>query len=124
AAMVEAQAGHLARAADLLKEAGRLFEMGRAEMPGQQAVLERRLAQVALLRGDHPAAIALAERAATREEDLRIDSHAAMLLMLVLAEARNEHGDFDAARTAAGRALVILRAIPGGLDHSSYAGQA
>jgi serine/threonine-protein kinase len=124
AATVEGQAGNLDRAAHLLREAEGLLEAGRAEMPGQQAVLERRLAQLALLRGDHGAAVGLAERAATREEDLRIDTHATMQLMLVLAEARNAHGDFDAARVAAERALAILGATRGGMDHSSFAGQA
>ena len=124
AAIVEARAGNLARAQELLGEAGRLLEAGRAEMPGQQAVLERRQAQLALLRGDAAAAVALAERAASRQEDLRIDTHSEMQLMLVLAEARNETGDFDGARTAAERALTILRAAPEPMPRSSYVGQA
>jgi serine/threonine-protein kinase len=123
AATVHGRAGNLDRAAELLREAGRLFEMGRAEMPGQQAVLERREAQLALLRGDHGTAVALAERAATREEDLRIDTNARMQLMLVLAEARNEHGDFEEARAAAEGALTLADAARGGLEHSAYAGQ-
>ena len=124
AATVEGGAGHLDRAAQLLAEAGRLFEAGRAEMPGQQAVLERRLAQLALLRGDPAAAVGFAERAASREEDLRIDTHATMQVMLVLAEARNTHGDFGGARAAAEKALAILAPTRGGLEHSAFAGQA
>jgi serine/threonine-protein kinase len=121
AATVHGMAGNLARAAQLLTEAERLFEMGRAEMPGQQAVLERRQAQLALLRGDPGAAVALAGRAAAREEDLRIDVVAALQLMLVLAEAQNERRDFDSARAAADRALVLAR--PMGGERSAYVGQ-
>ena len=123
AGITQAMAGNFARAAELLKEAGRLFEMGRAEMPGQQLVLQRRLAHLALLRGDAAAAVAIAERAASREEDLRVDALATLQLMLVLAEARNEHGDFDAARVAAERALTLARPTSGGLAHSSFVGQ-
>ena len=123
AVSVHAGAGNLARAAELLREAGRILEASRAELPGQQAVLERRLAELALLRGDSRAAVTLAERAGTRAEDLRHNSHATLQLMLVLAEARSDEGDFAGAGVAARRALAISNATPEGMRHSSFAGQ-
>jgi hypothetical protein len=47
-----------------------------------------------------------------------------MQVMLVLAEARNTHGDFGGARAAAEKALAILAPTRGGLEHSAFAGQA
>jgi tetratricopeptide (TPR) repeat protein len=122
AATVHIGAGNVSRAAELLQEAERLLDSGRAEMPGQQAILERRQAQLALLRGDHAAAVTVAKRAAGREDDLRQDGGAAMQLMLVLAEALNAQGDFEAARAAAKRALEMT-APDDGMRHSSWAGQ-
>jgi tetratricopeptide (TPR) repeat protein len=123
AATVHAEAGDVARATQLLREAERLLDKGRAEMPGQQAVLERRLAQMALQRGDHAAAVALAQRAAAREDDMWFDRNAALQVLLVLAEAENEHRNFDAAAAAAERALAMA-ASPVGQGRSSWVGQA
>jgi tetratricopeptide (TPR) repeat protein len=123
AATVHGQAGHLARASELLAEVERVLEAGRAELPAQQAVLERRQAQLALLRGDAGTAATLAARAAAREDDLRQDTTAAIQVMLVLAQAQNTHGNVEAGRAAAERALTIGR-VPDGMEHSAWTGQA
>jgi tetratricopeptide (TPR) repeat protein len=123
AASVHMQAGNLARATELMREAEELLARDRAQMPGQQAVLERRLAQLALLRGDPAAAVAVAQRAAGRAEDLRYDDNATMQLMIVLAEAHNARGDFAAARQAATRASEMARADEV-LSHSTWIGHA
>jgi serine/threonine protein kinase len=120
AATVHAGAGQLDRAAEMLQQAGRLLEARRGELPGQHVVFERRLAQLALLRGDAGLAATLCERAAAREDELRMDNNGAMQLMLVLAQAHNEHGDFAAAGAAAERALA-LAGDSGGC--SSWVGQ-
>jgi ATP/maltotriose-dependent transcriptional regulator MalT len=116
-------AGNLERATELMREAEELLNRDRAQMPGQQAVVERRLAQLALLRGDVAQAVAIAERAAGRAEDLRYDDNATLQLMLVLAEARSARGDFAAARTAAARAVEMAQAGEI-LSHSTWAGLA
>jgi eukaryotic-like serine/threonine-protein kinase len=123
AATVQMGAGNLTRASQLLQEAERLLDAGRAEMPGQQAVMERRLAQLTLLRGDRASAVALARRAAGRLEDLRLDDPAALQVLLVLAETENAVGSFAAARTAAERALPMAK-LEDGMPHSTWAGQA
>jgi serine/threonine-protein kinase len=123
AASVHLGVGNLARAEALLREAGRVLDRDRAQMPGQQAVLERRLAQLALLRGDPAAAVALAERAAAREDDLAYDANAAMQLMAVLAEARSARRDFAGARAAATRAVEMARAGEA-MGHSVWLGRA
>jgi serine/threonine-protein kinase len=110
AATVHMGAGNLPRATELLREAERILDADRAQMPGQQAVLERRLAQLALLRGDAAAAAAIAARAAERTDDLAYDANATLQLMLVLAEARSARGDFAAAGAAATRAVEMARA--------------
>jgi serine/threonine protein kinase len=123
AASIHMGAGNHTRAVDLLRKAEEILARERAQMPGQQAVLERRQAQLALLRGDTAEAVAVAERAAGRTEDLAHDGNATMQLMLVLAEVRNARGDFAAGRTAAMRALEMARARET-LGHSSWVGQA
>ena len=123
AAGVHTAAGGLDRADELLREAERLFESARAEMPGQQAVLDRRRAELLLRRGDAQGALAVARRAAARGEDLRGDDLAALQVALVRAEAENGTGAFAEARDTA-RAAVARAAPPDGLAHSSWAGQA
>jgi len=122
AATIHAEAGELARAAALLDEAAVLLEAHRAELPEQQAVLERRRARLALLQGDAQAGLALAARAATRGDDLRVDSNAAMQVTLVLAEAQNTTGAYDAARATAEQALTKTEAWQG-MPHSSWEGR-
>jgi eukaryotic-like serine/threonine-protein kinase len=123
AANAQTGVGNLARAAELLEEAKRLLEAGRAEMPRQQALLELRLAQLALRRGDHGAAAAMARRAAARHEDLRLDFPTAVQVHVVLAEAENERGDFAAARAAAERARALAES-EGAMPRSTWAGRA
>jgi serine/threonine-protein kinase len=124
AAGVQAGAGNFARAAELLDEAGRLLQAGRAEITGEQAMQhEGRLAQLALRRGDHGAAAALARRAMAREEDLRLAGNVALQVVLVLAESENARADFPAAREAALRALTLASSRDG-MPHSSWEGQA
>jgi eukaryotic-like serine/threonine-protein kinase len=122
AASVHAGLGDLARATDLLHEAAPLLDAFRTERPEQQAVLERRQAELALLHGDRRAAQELALRAAGRQEDLRVDPDAALQVLLVLARAQNECGAFDAAQATAERGLASDAASKG-MAHSAWEGQ-
>jgi serine/threonine protein kinase len=99
ASVVHAGAGDLDRAERMLAESEKLLECCRQQLPDQQAWIERRRAQVALLRGDPRRALELAERA-------RALPHASdtVELMLVLAQAQNETGAFAAARASAAQA--------------------
>jgi hypothetical protein len=72
------EVGDFARASDVLREAQRLLE-GEASPHPRRAVLDRRLARVALTRGDAALALELSRRAAGREEDAGRDRHDTMI---------------------------------------------
>jgi serine/threonine protein kinase len=116
AASVHAGAGDLDGADRMLSEAEVLLEGCRKELPEQQALIDRRRAQVALLRGDPRRALELVERAtaAPHESDL-------LPLLLVRAQAENETSAFAAARATVERASKEDAAWQG-LPFSAWAG--
>jgi eukaryotic-like serine/threonine-protein kinase len=121
AATVHALAGGFDRAAALLSEAETLLASCRAALPAQDAVLQRRAAQLARLRGERAASRDLVERAAAHEA-LAKDANAAVDVFLALARTRNEDGAFAEAQEAAERALSWRDAWQG-MPHSSWQGQ-
>jgi eukaryotic-like serine/threonine-protein kinase len=117
AAGVHAGAGDLDGADRMLTESEALLESCRKELPEQPSLIERRRAQVALLRGDPRRALALVERAAAGPHSSDV-----VPLLLVQAQAQNEAGAFAAARASAERASEDGAAWQG-LPFSSWAGQ-
>jgi len=117
AASVHAGAGDLDGADRMLAESEALLEGCRKELPEQQSLIDRRRAQVALLRGDPRRGLALAERAAAGPHSSDL-----VPLLLVQAQAQNQTGAFAAARSSAERASQEGAAWQG-LPFSSWAGQ-
>ena len=119
ASLVHAGVGDLERAAGALREAEELLAGDPRTSPGQHALLDMYQAQLALAHGDPASAVAHAERGLTRppagDEEL--------FVLLVLAEAFNERGDFAQGRAAAERAKPALNRVVGDLPHSLHTGR-
>jgi tetratricopeptide (TPR) repeat protein len=123
---------HLAMAYRVL---GRFDEAARALQEAEGAMnavpanhfaagrLDVEAAQLALARGDAPNAIALAERALSRQAQQAMP-HNALVSWLALAEAQNASRDFEAARAAAQRALELAAARLDETKQSCHTGQA
>jgi tetratricopeptide (TPR) repeat protein len=107
AALVFIGVGRLDRAADALAEAERLLREDPRSTPSQYAVLDQYLSRLALDQGDPGAALAYAERGLARPPV----HYEVLPLQFLLAEARNERGEFALARAMAERALPTAREI-------------
>jgi tetratricopeptide (TPR) repeat protein len=83
------------------------------------AVFDLYQAGLAVAQGDAASAVDAAERGLARppaEQEL-------LPLLLVLAEARNDRGEFAEARAAAERGLALTRKLIGDLPHSVFTGR-
>jgi hypothetical protein len=124
AADVYRDTGRLDVAAQMLREAERVSGAGSPAQPVQEALLERSRAELALARGAGEAAVAHARRSL----EYALASHGpeshTLAAQLVVAEACNAHGEFEAARSAAESALGIGTRWLRELRHSLHVGQA
>jgi tetratricopeptide (TPR) repeat protein len=119
------------RALGRFDEAARVLHEGEDTMkalpadsiPSAAAGLDVEAALLALARGEAPKAIALAERALSREAQ-QVKQHNALLGWLALAEAQNADRNFPAARAAAQRALELAVLRLDEMKQSSHTGQA
>jgi eukaryotic-like serine/threonine-protein kinase len=123
AASAYREAGDLRRAANVIQEAEAILKADAASPPHLYATLDRYLARMALARGDASEAVVVARRGLSRLDASR-PVNEIMPILLVLAEAQNSHGEFEAARASAERALKMAQARLGEFTHSYNAGQA
>jgi serine/threonine protein kinase/tetratricopeptide (TPR) repeat protein len=118
------EAGQLDKATETLREAEAILKADAASPSHLYATLERHQARMALARGEAKQAVALAGSALARLEAAGRPANEIMPAMLALAEARNTHGEHDAARALAQRALQTANERLGEFEHSYNAGQA
>jgi tetratricopeptide (TPR) repeat protein len=116
---VYAGTGSLEQAAGALREAEELLAGDPRTSANQHAVLDLHQARLALAHGDPASAVAHAERGLTRPpgNDEQFE------LLLVLAEAFNERGDFAQALATVERARPAIDRFVGDLPHSAYTGR-
>jgi serine/threonine-protein kinase len=120
-AMAYRTLGRFDEAARALQEA----EVALKALPADQiaaAGLDVQSALLALAGGDVPTAIALAERALSRQAQ-QVMQYNALLSWLALAEAQNANRDFPAARAAAQRALELAVLRLDEMKQSCHTGQ-
>jgi len=118
------EASRLDEAARVLREAEAILKADPASPPHLHATLERQQARLALARGDAAGAAELARQALARIEGTSRPAAETIQVLLVLAEAQNQHGEFEAARATAERALKMATERLGEMKHSYNAGQA
>jgi tetratricopeptide (TPR) repeat protein len=124
AATAYREAAQLDEAARALREAEAILKADAASPPHLHATLERHRARLALARGDAAGAAELARRALARIEGTSRPPAEVIQLVLILAEAQNQHEEFEAARAMAERALKMATERLGEMKHSYNAGQA
>ncbi len=118
ASLAFAGVGRLDDAAGALREAEALLGEDPRSTPALYAALDWYLGRLALARGDPASALAHVQRGLARPP-AEVD---VVTLELVLAEARNERGEFAEARAAAERVLPAVNRLRGDLPHSLNAG--
>ena len=119
ASVVFADARRFDQAAAALREVEQLLGRDPLAIPNHYAMLDLHQARLALALSDPAAAVVGAERGLARASD----DDEVRSLALVLAQARNDRGQFAQARAAAERALPLVRQVVGDLPHSLYTGE-
>jgi serine/threonine-protein kinase len=120
-ATIYREAGDLDRSAQMLREAEGVLSSDAQAAGYLYSLLDRSHARLSLARGDTGAAVKHAQRGIARRSDR--SNFDTLFGQLALAEACNEHREFDVARAAAERSLKIATEILGELTHSLHVGQ-
>ena len=118
------ETGALDEAAGVLAEAEALLEADATRTPQLQAALERYRSRLSLARGDAPGAVQRAVQSLRRLDAARRPPVDMLATMLVLAEAQNANGDFDAALKTADAAWNAASDRLGEMRQSYHVGLA